>query len=90
MSLSKAALVQGFIQRNEKEKNQPLTLEEKKEVVELVKKKSNRDAKAELAKKDPESALPPAKEKPLALNHTQLQITMNAGSEHRLSEFGGV
>jgi len=39
LSLSNAALVQGFIQRNEKEKNQSFTLEEKKEIVELVKNK---------------------------------------------------
>lgn len=86
LSLSNAALVQGFIQRSEKENDQPLTLAEKKEVVELVKKKSNREAKAELAKKDPEVALPPAKEKPLALNHTQLQITVDAETMETLNE----
>lgn len=86
LSLSNAALVQGFIQRSEKENDQPLTLEEKKEVVELVKKKSSRDAKAELAKKDPVVALPPQKEKPLALNHTQLQITVDAKTMETLGE----
>lgn len=86
LSLSNAALVQGFIQRNEKEKDQPLTLTEKKEIVDLVKKKSNRDAKAELAKKDPIVALPPQKEKPLALNHTQLQITVDAETMTTLNE----
>jgi len=86
LSLSNAALVQGFIQRNEKEKNQSLTLEEKKEIVELVKNKSNREAKIELANKDPQIALPPEKEKPLPFNHTQLQITVDAETMGILSE----
>jgi hypothetical protein len=86
LSLSNAALVQGFIQRNEKEKNQSLTLEEKKEIVALVKNKSNREAKIELANKDPQIALPPEKEKPLPFNHTQLQITVDAETMEILSE----
>lgn len=55
-------------------------------MVELVKKKSNRDAKVELAKKDPVVALPPQKEKPLALNHTQLQIIVDAKTMETLGE----
>src|SRR5687768_6356587 len=39
-----------------------------------------------MAKKDPVTALPPAKEKPLALNHTQLQITIDAETMKTLNE----
>jgi len=86
LSLSNAALIQGFIQRSEKETQKPLSLEKKKDLIDSVKNKSNREAKVELAKKDPEFALPPEKEKPLALNYTQLQITVDAETMEVLNE----
>lgn len=75
LSLSNAALVQSFIQNQEKQ--QPLNLEAKKEFIESVKGKTHRDAKLVLAEKDPAAALPPTREKPITPTYTQLQITVD-------------
>jgi 5-methylcytosine-specific restriction endonuclease McrA len=75
LSLSNAALVQSFIQNQEKET--PLNLEAKKELIESVKGKTHKEARLTLAKENPLAALPPSREKTLTPTHSQLQITVD-------------
>lgn len=86
LSLNNAALIQSFVQRHDKEHSQPMTVESKKEIIDAVKGKTNKEAREILANKDPQAALPPPIEKPLAQNHTQLQITVDAETMAALRE----
>jgi hypothetical protein len=86
LSLTNAALAQSFIQQSEKDTNTPLSIEERKEVIDAVKGKSQKEARATLAEKNPKSGLPPNREKPITLKHTQLQITVDAETMAALTE----
>lgn len=84
LSLSNAALVQSFIQNQEKEVS--LNLEDKKELIESVKGKTHREARQTLAKESPNTALPPSREKIMTSTHSQLQITVDQETLERLQE----
>ncbi|HEY8272491.1 MAG TPA: HNH endonuclease signature motif containing protein [Pseudobdellovibrionaceae bacterium] len=75
VSLSNAALVQGLIQRTEKEA--PLSLTEKQELLESVKGKTTKQAKASLTAQHPVASLPLNQEKPLSATHTQILLTLD-------------
>ena len=86
VTLSTAALAQSFIARSEKENQAPLTVEAKKDIVDLVKDKPLKEAQAALADKNPTLALPRNKEKPLTPTHTQLQVTLEMETMKLLNE----
>jgi 5-methylcytosine-specific restriction endonuclease McrA len=75
LSLSNAALVQSFIQSEEKQST--LTAETKKHLIESIKCKTHKEARVILARENPVSALPPSREKPMTSTHSQLQITVD-------------
>jgi 5-methylcytosine-specific restriction endonuclease McrA len=84
LSLSNAALVQSFIQNQEKET--PLNIETKKELIESVKGKTHKEARLTLAKENPTAALPPSREKIMTPTHSQLQITVDQETMAALQE----
>jgi len=84
LSLSNAALVQSFIQNQEKEVS--LNLEDKKELIASVKGKTHREARLTLAKENPNASLPPSREKVMTSTHSQLQITVDQETLARLQE----
>ena len=91
VSMSNLANVQTFIGQIEKATQQPLPAEKKKEIVEVVKGKTVKEAQAALlnsplALQNPKATLPPTKEKSLIQNHTQLQLTLDSETMAKLKE----
>jgi hypothetical protein len=87
LSLSNAALVQSFIQMQERqEQREPVRLEEKKKLIASVQGKTHKEARQVLAKENPVAALPPCRERVLTEQHTQLQITVDQDTLAQLEE----
>jgi hypothetical protein len=88
VSVSNAALAQSFIQRSEKEAQAPLTVQEKQEIIEVIKGKTHKEAQALLCARQPTATLPFNREKPLTATHTQLLLTVDQETMKLLKEAG--
>lgn len=76
-NLSTMAATQGFIRKLESEKNAFLSPNEKKDIFEAIKGKTQKEAQAVFAEISPIAFLPVSKEKVLTATHTQLQVTVD-------------
>jgi hypothetical protein len=85
-NLSTMAATQGFIRKLESEKKADLSLQEKKDIFEAVKGKTQKEAQAAFVTINPMAALPANKEKPLTANHTLLQVTVDQETLQLLQE----
>ena len=91
VTLANLASAQTLITQIEKATEKPVTPEQKKELVEAIKNKTNKEAKAALlnsplATQNPAATLPVTKVKPLIQNHIQLQLTLDSAAMSQLKE----
>jgi hypothetical protein len=85
-NLSTMAATQGFIRKLESEKKAVLSFQEKKDIFDAVKGKTQKEAQAAFLTINPTAALPANKEKPLTANHTLLQVTVDQETLQLLHE----
>jgi hypothetical protein len=85
-NLSTMAATQGFIRKLELEKKAVLSFQEKKDIFDAVKGKTQKEAQAAFVTINPTVALPANKEKPLTANHTLLQVTVDQETLQLLQE----
>jgi hypothetical protein len=85
-NLSTMAATQGFIRKLESEKKAALSFQEKKDIFDAVKGKTQKEAQAAFVTLNPTAALPANKEKPLTANHTLLQVTVDQETLQLLQE----
>lgn len=90
VTLTNAALAQSFIHRAEKANGASLSGGEKGKILRAVTGKSTKEAQATLAELNPGASLPLNREKPLSLNHTQVQLTLDAETMGLLSVVRGL
>jgi hypothetical protein len=89
-NLSTMAATQGFIRKLESEKKAALSFQEKKDIFDGVKGKTQKEAQAAFVTINPVAALPANKEKPLTANHTLLQVTVDQETLQILQEVKGL
>ncbi len=85
-NLSTMAATQGFIRKLESEKKAVLSFQEKKDIFDAVKGKTQKEAQAAFVTLNPTAALPANKEKPLTAYHTLLQVTVDQETLQLLAE----